>query len=71
MRGEEVARLARALACLPPDQQQVVELHHLKGMSVADVADQMGRTKQAVVGLLFRGLKRLRELLREQDDSRA
>ena len=71
VRGEEVLRLARALACLPADQQRVVELHHLKGLPVADVADQMGRTKPAVVGLLFRGLKRLRELLREQDDSRA
>jgi RNA polymerase sigma-70 factor (ECF subfamily) len=69
VRGEELLRLARALAELPPDQQRVVELHHLKGLPVAEVAELMDRTRPAVVGLLFRGLKRLRELLREQEES--
>src|SRR5881227_959290 len=40
VRGDELLRLARAMACLPPDQQRVVELHHLKGLPVAEVADQ-------------------------------
>ena len=48
---------------LPPDQRRVVELHHLKGLPVAEVAKLMDRTRPAVVGLLFRGLKKLRELL--------
>jgi RNA polymerase sigma-70 factor (ECF subfamily) len=65
VRGEELVRLARALAALPEDQRRVVELHHLKGLPVADVARQMGRSRPAVVGLLFRGLKKLRELLRD------
>jgi RNA polymerase sigma-70 factor (ECF subfamily) len=63
VRGEELLRLARALGRLPDDQRCVVELHHLKGLSVAEVAAKIGRTRPAVVGLLFRGLKRLRELL--------
>jgi RNA polymerase sigma-70 factor (ECF subfamily) len=67
VRGEETLRLAAALARLPEDQRRVVELHHLKGLPVAEVAQEMGRTRPAVVGLLFRGLKRLRELLREQE----
>ena len=71
VRGEELLRLAHAMACQPPDQQRVVELHHLKGLPVAEVAGRMGRTRPAVVGLLFRGLKRLRELLREEGDDRA
>jgi RNA polymerase sigma-70 factor, ECF subfamily len=71
VRGDELLHLARALGCLPPDQQRVVELHHLKGLPVAEVAEQMGRSKPAVVGLLFRGLKKLRELLQEADGSRA
>jgi hypothetical protein len=29
------------------------------------VAEQMGRSRPAVVGLLFRGLKKLRQLLRD------
>ena len=67
MRGEELLRLAQALAQLPEDQRQAVELHYLSGLKVADVADRMGRTRPAVVGLLFRGLKRLRESLRHPD----
>lgn len=63
---EEVLRLARALALLPEDQRRVVELHHLKGQTVAEVAVEMDKTRPAIVGLLFRGLKRLRELLRDQ-----
>jgi RNA polymerase sigma-70 factor (ECF subfamily) len=71
VRCEEVLRLAAALSRLPDDQREVVELHHLKGLPVAEVADLMGRTRPAVVGLLFRGLKRLRQLLREGREEEA
>jgi len=70
VRGEELLRLARALGGLPDDQRRVIELHHLKGLPVAEVAAEMGRTRPAVVGLLFRGLKILRELLREPEEGR-
>jgi RNA polymerase sigma-70 factor (ECF subfamily) len=66
-RSEELVRLARALGQLPEDHRRVVELHHLKGLPVAETARFMGRSRAAVVGLLFRGLKRLRELLAEGD----
>jgi RNA polymerase sigma-70 factor (ECF subfamily) len=69
VRGEELLRLAHALAQLPDDQRRVVELHYLKGLAVADVAELIGRTRPAAVGLLFRGLKRLRELLRDPGES--
>ncbi len=69
VRGEELMRLARALADLPEDQRRVVELHYLKGLTVADAAEAIGRTRPAAVGLLFRGLKRLRELLADRRDS--
>jgi RNA polymerase sigma-70 factor (ECF subfamily) len=65
VRAEELLRLTHALAALPPDQRQVVELHHLKGLAVAEVAERTGRSRPAVVGLLFRGLKKLRALLQE------
>ena len=71
VRGEELLRLARALGRLPEDQRRVVELHHLKGLSVAAVAAEMGRTRPAVVGLLFRGLKQLRALLGEDSEAEA
>jgi RNA polymerase sigma-70 factor (ECF subfamily) len=60
---EELLHLASALARLPADQRQVVELHHLMGWPVAQVAEAMDKTKPAVMGLLFRGLKKLREIL--------
>ncbi len=63
MRQEQLLRLSQALAALPADQRQAVELHHLQSYTVADVASLMNRTRPAVVGLLFRGLKKLRELL--------
>jgi RNA polymerase sigma-70 factor (ECF subfamily) len=65
VRGEELLRLAAALTRLPEDQREVVELHYLKGLPVAEVAAQMGRSRAAVVGLLFRGLEKLRHLLRD------
>ena len=71
IRCEELLLLARALARLPDDHRLVVELHHLKGLPVAEVARQMGRTRPAVVGLLYRGLKQLREMLREQREGEA
>jgi RNA polymerase sigma-70 factor (ECF subfamily) len=65
MRVEELVRLAGALSQLAAEQRQVIELHHLKDWPVAEIARVMGRTKPAVMGLLVRGLKRLRGLLQE------
>ena len=65
VRHEELRRLAEALAGLPEDQRRAVKLHHLRGLPVDEVARDMGRSGAAVGGLLRRGLKRLRELMRE------
>jgi RNA polymerase sigma-70 factor (ECF subfamily) len=64
---EELLRLARALLELPGDQQRAVQLHHLQGLTVAEAAEVMGRTRAAVAGLLLRGLNKLRDLLIEDD----
>jgi RNA polymerase sigma-70 factor (ECF subfamily) len=66
IRNEEQLRLAAALAKLPDDQRRSVELHHLKGLSLVEIATEMGRSKGAVAALLFRGLNKLRELLSEK-----
>jgi len=67
MRNERLLALARALSLLPADQRHAVELHHLQGWSLADVARDLGRTKGAVAALLFRAVKKLRELLAEAE----
>jgi RNA polymerase sigma-70 factor (ECF subfamily) len=66
-RQEQLLLLAEALGQLPEDQRTAVELHHLKGMPVAELATQMGRSGAAVTNLLYRGLKRLREQLAEKE----
>ena len=62
-RHEELLRLAAALTALPDDQRRAVEMHHLEGRPLAEVAAELGRSKGAVAQLLFRGLKKLRELM--------
>jgi RNA polymerase sigma-70 factor, ECF subfamily len=64
-RQEQLRRLAAALDRLPQDQRRAVELHHLRGRPVADVARELGRSPAAVGALLYRGLRALRELLGE------
>jgi RNA polymerase sigma-70 factor (ECF subfamily) len=65
-RQEQLLRLAGALAQLPAGQREAVELHHLKELTVAEVAEALGKSKPAVMGLLYRGLERLREILGEE-----
>jgi RNA polymerase sigma-70 factor (ECF subfamily) len=63
LRHEQLLHLASALARLPDDQRKAVEMRHLQGCSLAEIAREMGRTGAAVSGLLVRGLKMLRQLL--------
>lgn len=63
MRNEQAARLTAALGCLTPAQREAIELHHLQGMPLAEVGKRMKRDKGAVAALIFRGTKRLRELM--------
>jgi RNA polymerase sigma-70 factor (ECF subfamily) len=69
VRAERGLQLAQAFAALPEAQRQVIELHHLKGHTLVQVAETLGTTKPAVAGLLHRGLKALRGMIKP-DDSR-
>ena len=66
IRSEQAVRLAAALSCLTPPQREAIELHHLQGIPLAEVGQRMKRDKGAVAALIFRGVRRLRELLGNQ-----
>jgi RNA polymerase sigma-70 factor, ECF subfamily len=66
-REEDVIRLAEALARLPEPQREAVFLRHIQDCSLADIAQQLNRSKAAVAGLLHRGLEQLRVLLQERE----
>ena len=64
-RNEQLQRLGKALARLPDDQRQALELRHLRGWPVAVIGQHMQRSTASIAGLLRRGLKMLREQLAE------
>ncbi len=64
-RAEDRLALAAALMQLPSDQRLALELRHLEGLPVAEVACRMDRSIAAVTGLLYRGTKALRQILAE------
>jgi RNA polymerase sigma-70 factor (ECF subfamily) len=66
IRNEHLLQLAQAMDQLPEDQRLAVELHHLQGASLAEVARQMERSKGAVAKLMHRGIEKLHGLLKEQ-----
>lgn len=56
-------RLANAIATLSVDQRLAIELRHLEGRPIKEIAVILGNTPSAVAGLLYRGLQNLRDEL--------
>ncbi|HEV3261691.1 MAG TPA: sigma-70 family RNA polymerase sigma factor [Gemmataceae bacterium] len=63
-RQEQATALMQALAQLPEAQREALVLRHCENWSLADISRSLNRTPAAVAGLLKRGLKQLREHLR-------
>jgi len=64
----EGERVASALAGLPEAQREAIVLHYLQDRSLAEIAEQIGRSPAAVAGLIQRGIKQLRVRLRAGDE---
>jgi RNA polymerase sigma-70 factor (ECF subfamily) len=62
-RREQAVLLAEALSRLPADHREVIMLHHLEGLTLADTARRMGRSVGSVEKLWVRGLAALRRSL--------
>jgi RNA polymerase sigma-70 factor (ECF subfamily) len=60
IKTEEMVSLANAVAGLPDGQREAVALYYFEGCSLAQLAQQLGRSESAAAGLLHRGLMRLR-----------
>jgi RNA polymerase sigma-70 factor (ECF subfamily) len=65
VRAEELVQLADALTVLPEAQREAIVMHHLQCLPLAEVSRQLDKSPAAVAGLLHRGLKRLREVMKE------
>lgn len=63
MKQERSQQVAEALLRLLEGERDAVVLKHYHNWTVAEIAQHLGRTEEAVAGLLRRGLKKLREVL--------
>jgi RNA polymerase sigma-70 factor (ECF subfamily) len=63
----ERQHVRKALFLLPPEQQQVIALRFLEGISHDEVAVILNRTVEATRALQYRALTTLRHLLREDE----
>jgi RNA polymerase sigma-70 factor (ECF subfamily) len=66
-RQEQALRLSAALARLPDAQREALIMRHLRGLSLAEIAERLGRSHAAVAGLLKRGLAQLRKDLQDTE----
>jgi RNA polymerase sigma factor (sigma-70 family) len=55
--------LERALAALPDGDGEVARLRYLDGLEIEEIAERLGKTRNAVDQALFRSRKKLQELL--------
>jgi RNA polymerase sigma-70 factor (ECF subfamily) len=64
---QSVERLISRLDALPEGYRQALVLAKIEGMTTAEVAEKMGQSREAVALLVYRALKRFRELARETE----
>ena len=58
--AEMQARLDQALATLSADDREVITLARVQGLSLQEIGDRIGRTRNAVALLLSRALRKLK-----------
>ncbi len=59
---EAVERLLDHLAALPEDYRQAILMAKIEGLSTAEMAERLGKSREAVALLVYRAVKRFRTL---------
>jgi RNA polymerase sigma-70 factor (ECF subfamily) len=67
VRGLEHERVQQAMAALPPEQRQVVDLAYYGGFTQTEIAQRVGIPLGTVKGRMRLALDKLRDLLRVSD----
>jgi RNA polymerase sigma factor (sigma-70 family) len=62
---EAVERLLKRLDALPEDYRRVLILAKIEGLSTAEIAERLGKSREAVALSVYRALKRFRVLCQE------
>lgn len=66
-RNAREARLQDAIAALPEEQQTALRLRYVENMPSKQIAERLGKSDAAVRVMLTRSLKKLQELLGDED----
>ncbi|GAA0815462.1 SigE family RNA polymerase sigma factor [Spirilliplanes yamanashiensis] len=67
--GPDHVAIVTALRRIPVDQRRVVVLHHLTGLSVAEIAAEVGASPNTVKTWLARGRRAMAEHLADEADT--
>jgi RNA polymerase sigma-70 factor (ECF subfamily) len=62
---EAVERLLHRLDALPEDYRQALVLAKIEGLSTTEMAERLGKSREAVALVVYRALKRFRALCQE------
>jgi RNA polymerase sigma-70 factor, ECF subfamily len=65
--AEAQSRLDAALATLSDDDREVITLARVQGLPLQEIAERVGRTKNAVALLLSRALRKLKAAMGEPE----
>ena len=65
MRREDAVVLARALEQLQPQYNQVLMWREFEGLSLAEIADKLGRSRNSVQKLWARAIQEMRHILKD------
>jgi RNA polymerase sigma-70 factor (ECF subfamily) len=66
VRNEQQDQLAAALATLPQEQRDALQMHFLEGLPSKEIAQRLGKEDVAVRVMLSRGVQKLRRLMDRQ-----